>query len=287
MVAQPIVSPIPAPPPTAAPEADAVAADTDRFPEFPPRDDMQNTIFINLPGYLGALNLHFGFSNAAIVVSEFPLGWDRSQRLGLLIPDLMVAFNVDAGAILSDGGYAIDYQGKPPDFVLEVAPRIPSARDEFIKKMGYAAYAIPEYWRFDNNDGGDYTTGLSGGRLVDGQYLPIEILEIDQARYRGYSAVLGLYLCWEYGYLRWYDPQTGYLLTHYEETTRRRTAEAERRAIEAERDAERIAEGAARLDEAAAQHAAEAARRAAEAERDAERAERLRLEAEIRRLRNA
>lgn len=269
MVAQPIVSPIPAPPPTAAPEADAVAADADRFPEFPPRDDMQNTIFINLPGYLGALNLHFGFSNASIVVSEFPLGWDRSQRLGLLIPDLMVAFNVDAGAILSDGGYAIDYQGKPPDFVLEVASKTTSARDELIKRMGYAAYGVPEYWRFDNTDGGLYTNGLSGDRLVDGNYRPIEVLGTDHARYRGYSAVLGLYLCWEYGNLRWYDPQTGYLPTHFQEAASRRS-EAAARAVS---DAERIAE--------------RAARRAAEAERDAERAERLRLEAEIRRLRNA
>ena len=70
---------------------------------------------------------------------------------------------------------------------------------------------------------------------------------------RGYSATLGLYLCWEYGCLRWYDPETGYLPTHYETSD--------------ERDAER------------------AARIAAEAERDAERAARLRLEAEISRLR--
>lgn len=275
MVAKPIVAP--APLPTAAPDAAAAAAaDADRFPDFPPRDDMQNTIFINLPGYLGALHLHFGFSDAAIVVSEVPLGWDRSQRLGLLIPDLMVAFNVDAGAVLSDGGYAIEYQGKPPEFVLEVASKTTSARDEVIKRMGYAAYGIPEYWRFDNTDGGLYTNGLSGDRLVNGSYRPIEVLGTAHARYRGYSAVLGLYLCWEYGNLRWYDPESGYLPTQYEEAASRRAAEAAR----AVSDAERIAERAAR-------RSAEAAQRAAEAERDAERAARLRLEAEIRRLRNS
>ena len=267
IVAQPIVAPAPSP---AAPDAaDAAAVDADRFPEFPPRDDMQNTIFINMPGYLGALYLHFGFSDAAIVVSEVPLGWDRSQRLGLLIPDLMVAFNVDAGAVLSDGGYAIEYQGKPPEFVLEIASKTTSARDEVIKRMGYAAYGIPEYWRFDNTDGGLYTNGLSGDRLVDGNYRPIEVLGTAHARYRGYSAVLGLYLCWEYGNLRWYDPESSYLPTQYEEAASRRSAEAARAISDAERIAER------------------AARRTAEAERDAERAARLRLEAEIRRLRNS
>ena len=34
---------------------------------------------------------------------------------------------------------------------------------------------------------------------------------------RGYSAVLGLYLCWEEGRLRFYDPVAGrYLPTPYE-----------------------------------------------------------------------
>ena len=80
---------------------------------------------------------------------------------------------------------------------------------------------------------------MAGDRLVNGAYEPIDVSEVDNARHWGYSAVLNLYLCWEYGYLRWYDPATGYLPTHYEEATARLAAETERAAAETERDAER------------------------------------------------
>jgi hypothetical protein len=31
-----------------------------RFPDFPPRDDMNNPIYLYVPGYLATLHRHFG-----------------------------------------------------------------------------------------------------------------------------------------------------------------------------------------------------------------------------------
>ncbi len=232
---------------TTKPTAPPAVTSASRFPELPPRDDMQNTRFLNEPAHLPALRVRLGFSASTVVTSETPIGWNTSQRRGLLQPDLLIAFDVDSSVIITEQGYSIDYHGKPPDFVLEIASPTTSNRDETDKRRGYADYGVPEYWRFDDKDGQRYQTALAGDRLVSGAYQPINVVEVSHARYRGYSAVLGLYVCWEYGHLRWYDPETGYLPTYYEETD---------------------------------------ARIAAEAERDAERAERLRLEAEIRLLRN-
>ena len=232
---------------TTKPTAPPAVASAGHFPELPPRDDMQNTRFLNEPAHLPALRVRLGFSASTVVTSETPIGWNTSQRRGLLQPDLLIAFDVDSSVIIAEQGYSIDYHGKPPDFVLEIASPTTSSRDETDKRRGYADFRVLEYWRFDDTGGRYYQTALAGDHLVSGTYQPIDIVEVSHARYRGYSAVLGLYVCWEYGHLRWYDPETGYLPTYYEETD---------------------------------------ARIAAEAERDAERAERLRLEAEIRLLRN-
>ena len=53
--------------------------------------------------------------------------------------------------------------------------------------MDYAAYGIPEYWRFDPTDGDSYPAGLAGDRLVDGEYQPITIVKVDDERYWGRS----------------------------------------------------------------------------------------------------
>lgn len=40
-------------------------------------------------------------------------------------------------------------------------------------------------------------------------------------------------ICWEYGWLRWYDPATGYLPTHHQEADARLAAELRQAAAEA------------------------------------------------------
>ena len=208
----------------------------DQFPEFPPRDDMQNPVHLHYPGHMSALHRHFGSSPDTIVISEAPLGWNAGQaRAGLRIPDLLVARNVDRSVVMTAQGYSIDYHGKPPDFVLEVASKTTSRNDETGKRRDYAAFGASEYWRFDDTDGEYYQAALAGDRLVNGVYEPIPVPEVSWAKYRGYSAALNLYVCWEYGYLRWYDPTAQrYLLTHDEEADARIAAEAAHIAAENE-----------------------------------------------------
>ena len=92
-----------------------------RFPEFPPRDDMQNSIYLDDPAHQAVLRRHFGTSDTIIVLGEVPIGRNLRPRQGLRVPDLLVAFDVDRAGIIARRGYSIEEQGKPPDFVLEIA----------------------------------------------------------------------------------------------------------------------------------------------------------------------
>ncbi len=217
-----------------------------KFPELPPRDDMQNPMYLHRPSYMTALHRHFGSPETTLVLGETPVGWRHSQSRGLLRPDLIVAFDVDLDNIIARDGYSIEEQGKAPDFVLEVASKTTGNIDDTNKREGYAGYGVPEYWRFDPTGGRYHQARLAGDRLVEGVYVPIAINKVDDDRYWGRSAVLGLDLCWEYGWLRWYDPIAGrYLLTHDEEADGRIAERQARIAAESERDAERRARAAA------------------------------------------
>ena len=240
-----------------------------KFPEFPPRDDMQNTKHIYSKSIITALMNYLGDSDSIYVGSEIPLGWSASVREGVLIPDLMVALNCDADRINAQDGYELRSQPNPPEFALEVASVGTARRDYTTKRVGYASYGVQEYWRFDPTDGRRYPAGLAGDRLVGGAYVPIELEYYGANNKRGYSEVLGLYVCWEDRELRLYNPMSeNYLRTH-EESEARADAEAEARRMEAARaDAEAEARRmeAARADEAAARAAEAQARADAEAE---------------------
>lgn len=191
-------------------KAAALADGLDQFPEYPPRDDMMNPKYLHLPAHLAFLARHFGNLNDTIVLSEVPISWNVPRGRGTVrIPDLMVAFDIRHARILAQKGYAISEQGKPPDFVLEVASDTTSRRDETLKWRDYAGFGIPEYWMYDPDWGKRYATGLSGWTLVDGAYQAIPIVQHDEGMHYGDSAVLGLQVCWEYGELRWYDPAAG------------------------------------------------------------------------------
>ena len=215
-----------------------------QFPDFPPRDDMQNPLHIYVPGYLTTLSRHFGSPDTTLVFSEVPVGHRTSQRQGILIPDLIVAFDVNAQQVIEQWGFAIEDQGKPPDFVMEVASPHTYRNDIGRKRTGYQAYGVPEYWRYDGSGGRWYPQALAGDRLVDGTYQPIAI-ESDGGSYWGYSEALGLTVCWEEGKLRWWDSVSGqYLATHAEEADAR---EAKREAQRLGRE-ELLAERQARLE---------------------------------------
>ena len=239
-------------------------------PREPNMEQYENLIYA---GY--SLKAYFADRNDVLVSGEGYLRYNGSNANERLAPDCVVAFGVDPRTITARNGYVISEVGKPPDFVLEVASRSTGRRDYTVKREGYAGYSVPEYWQFDHTGGRFHVSALSGDVLVNGEYVPVEIVHEPDGLIWGHSEVLGLDLCWDDGELRFRDPSTGEFLPTPEE---RRAAQeaAEARAETAETRAE------VELD------ARQAAETRAEAERDARQAAEARvaeLQAELRRLR--
>ena len=220
-----------------------VREELERFPVYPPRDDMQNWFYLHESAVGSALAIHLP---NAIVVSEVPVTPSQPRGDDIRIPDLLVLFDSDLALLREQNGYVIDSQGKAPDFVLEVASPTTGRADYTDKRQDYERFGVGEYWRFDPSDGEYHDAALAGDRLVDGVYEPIEIEELGEGRLRGYSDALGLYVCWEEGMLRFFDPVTeSYLLAHDEERAGRMAAEsragaAESRVAELEAELRRL-----------------------------------------------
>ena len=225
--------------------AKTIAAPTTQFPEAPPRGDMQSFEQLVEPARAAALRAHLqriedlkppSQMRSVFVYSEIhvrPIPVEDHTRT--FVPDLTVAFDVDMETFKRDYGYSIAHQNKPPSLVLEVASPSTGTRDYTVKRDGYASFGIPEYWRTDPSGGVWHDAALAGDRLGDdGRYVPIPIERIGEGILRGYSDALGLYVCWEHGYLRFYDQEVGYLPTYEEEREGRLVAEARAQA-EAER----------------------------------------------------
>ena len=220
------------------------AGKLEKFPDFPPRDDMQNSLHLDQPAHQATLRRHFGSYDTTIVLSEIPVRRIPGQQEGHRIPDLLIAFGVDRAFAVEQRGYSIRDQGKPPDFVLEVASLTTGRNDYTRKRDDYAAFGVLEYWRFDPSGGEYYDAPLAGDHLVDGVYQPIEVVQVGETSHRGHSTALGLDLCWEDGQLRWYDPESGSYLLTYDEVAEVAEVAEERLAAARERDAalERVRE---------------------------------------------
>ena len=179
-------------------------------------------------------------------------GNNRKRRA----PDVLVAQGVGAHYRMS---YFVWEEGKPPDWVLEVASQSTNEKDLGDMLHDYLAMGVPEYWLFDPK-GDQLPRGmplLQGLELADGEYRPLEWQLEDGVRMI-HSKALGLGVYADGDLLRFWDPATRKAVLHH--------GEAEAIAVQAE------AREAARANrEAAARSAAEA--RVAE------------LEAELRRLR--
>ena len=100
-----------------------------KFPDFPPRDDMQNNKYIYSQSIITMLMNYLGNSDTTYVGSGVPLAWSASVRKGVLIPDLMVARNCDVDRVNAQDEYEMRSQPGPPEFALEVASVSTATRD--------------------------------------------------------------------------------------------------------------------------------------------------------------
>ena len=233
-----------------------------RLPDPPKRepDEMTSYDHLHKTGNAHHLILHFGNPETTLVEADrWMITNPGDDRVRARRPDLLIAFGVNPALYEASNGYVVSEQGKPPDFVLEVASASTGEIDVGEKRADYAALGIAEYWRFDET-GEHHGARLAGERLVDGRYLPVPIEELADGSLRGYSAALDLHLRWEDGRLGWYDPATGGHILTYED--QRERADGSQAGLEAE------------------QQRAETERRRAETEREA----RLRAEARVHEL---
>ena len=220
------------------------------LPWPPPRklEDMTSFKHLTRNGSVHHLIQYLGNPDTTIVEGELYLIPRPGVPLaGRRIPDLMVAFNTRPELYVRDNGYIISNQGKPPDFVLEVASRSTGAVDLAEKREYYAAMGVGEYWRFDETGEhhGDY---LAGDLLVEGSYQPLAIETLTDGSRQGYSPALNLMLRWNNGQLGWHDPETGRHIATFQEEQRARREEQQARI--AERQARLTAEARVRELEA-------------------------------------
>lgn len=192
------------------------------LPDPPRKSDMQQFNHYHREAIGNTVYRRFSDRLDVLVSGEGYLCFDRSQiRSGWLEPDLVVAFGVDPGAIEDNNGYEINDVGKPPEFVLEVASEHTGRRDYTVKRNGYARFGVGEYWRFDYTGGLYHDAPLAGDRLANGRYEPIPLADDRPGKMfgmlSGYSEALELYLCWDNGKLRFYDPKTDEFLMDPEE----------------------------------------------------------------------
>ena len=176
------------------------------------------------------------------------LCYDRNNLNLRVQPDCYLAFGVDVRAIRRRKMYLPWEVGKPPDLALEVGSVSTSENDITRKRQIYSQVGIPEYWLFDPTGSDLYGQPLSGEFLTDGVYQPTELTNEPDGVLKGYSPVLGIYLCWDEGVLRFYDPETETYLRNLRQERALREAEQERflAELQAERAARQAAEARVR-----------------------------------------
>ena len=215
-----------------------------RLPEPPEREPDEVTAFDHIyqHGNNHHLLMHFGKPDTTLVVADrWIVARPEFNRAMARRPDLLIAFGVSPEDYHASRGYIVSEQGKPPDFIMEVASPSTAEVDTGAKRDDYATLGVPEYWRFDET-GNDHGARLAGDRLEGDAYQPMPIQEVMPDVLQGYSPVLNLSIRWDHGHLAWIDPATEAPILTYEDQqaraeqaeTRAKLAEAQVREMEEE-----------------------------------------------------
>ena len=173
-------------------------------------------------------------------------------------PDVFVSFDVPS--YMRDI-YRIAEEGKPPDWVIEIASRATYTKDVDEKKDLYEAMGVGEYWVYDPK-GDMHDPRLRAWVLGPSGYEELADLKRPGLEVALWSEALGLELHFDGTDLRMWDPAKQSYLRKLDESE------------------EMVETLEAKVETARAKA------KAAEAERDAEKRARLAVEAELRRLRS-
>ena len=222
-----------------APERELAAPERD-YPDWsvipdpePIEDAMQQEIANTDIRYL--VRAYFRNRPDVLVSGDGYLAWDRADKNIKLIPDLIVAFDVNVEEIRSRNGYLMWEVGKPPDVVMEVASNHTKDNDLTDKRYRYASLGVGEYWRLDPTGGALYGEPIIGEYLADGEYRRYEMRSEADGIFWGHSRALGINLMWDSDRERFItqDPVTGEYRVGILEVERERDA-AIARAVAAE-----------------------------------------------------
>ena len=206
-----------------------------RLPDPPRRepDEVTSIKYLHGPGTTNYLAIHFGNRESTLVKADrWIINVPEDNLAEARRPDLLITFGVSPEKYEENNGYVSSEQGKPPDFVLEVASESTAATDTGAKRDDYAALGIYEYWRFDHT-GEHHGAKLAGDRLVDDRYEAIFIESAGEDIEQGYSDALNLYLRWDHGQLVFIDPATNAPILTYEDQAAK--AESEKARAESEK----------------------------------------------------
>ncbi len=249
-------------PTLASPGATAVPPATDQV-EYPEGNWIAQSVShgVTVRQAAAALDLHFRERSEVLVAMELMVYYQLGNNEAKLQPDVQVVFGVGRA---NRSSYRVWEEGKPPDFVLEVASPTAST-DARHKAREYSRIGVREYWRIDPQ-GALMSSPLEGYVLSGGRYSPAERVAGAGERVHLRSEVLGLELRSARQaaatVLVFRDPATG-------EEFDGALAEAERRRLAAERDKQ----AAVRDKQALQQRVTAAEQRASAAEREKRAAE--------------
>ena len=211
-----------------------------KLPDPPPREPDEVTAFDHIyrHGNNHHLAMHFGNAETTLVEYDRWIVASPEDNRGAGRPDLLIAFDASPDDYAASNGYIISEQGKPPDFVMEVASESTAGVDTGAKRVDYAALGILEYWRFDKT-GGLHGAKLAGDILAGNSYRPIPIEEVAPGILQGYSPALNLIVRWDHEQLVWWDPATEAPIPTYEDQLEGRIR-AEARVQELEEENRRL-----------------------------------------------
>ncbi len=222
---------------TPKPKARPAAQQWQPYPSLPPEPrDMEQMpaahYLREMLQYVLTPGDHYPHHPSILIGDQIPIYYGPARPGGgppaHVIPDCLVALDVDTHAIWQRVGYDPIQNGKPPDVVIEVASRSTHRNDNVGKREIYRQIGVPEYWRFDPT-GGDFSgRPIIGERLVSGEYERLPLIEYDDGSVGSTSPVLNLNFRWRDGRFRIHDPLTGDVMEDPQETVARLREEIRR-----------------------------------------------------------
>ena len=176
-----------------------------------------------------ASGYYYPYHPNILIGGEIPIYYgDRdpvTHRFPHIVPDILIALNVDSYAIDNRIGYDPIQNGKPPDVVVEIASPSTYRNDAGRKRDIYQMLRVPEYWRFDPSGGRMFGQAIIGEQLVDDRYERLPLLRYDGVIVGSTSPLLNLnFRYWSNRIFTVHDPETGQEYEHPEQRRERTSA---------------------------------------------------------------